>query len=176
MKTGRNKLKVALESTYSQADLIALLGFHKVLEYVEWFWEKSIVPVSCEKEILGKGIKWLKRVLTFKDVVLLCIACEMSYLGMEDDTIKNFTTLPRLHEYLDDLPRNLNKVAHLCYATENPDDGRDLRSKDLDKYFTVVKKCDFGSPIRSLNLDYLTTYYILNVSGIVERTIDMIEV
>ncbi len=174
MKIGKNELKDILERKYSEADLIALAGFNKVLEHAEWFWENHIVPVSCDKEVLGNGIKWLKRVLTFKDLVILCIACEMSYLGMENDTIKNFTNLPRLHEYLDDLPRSLNKVAHLCYGTENLDDGRELNSKHVDGHFRVVKKCDYGSHTKTLNLNYLTTYYILNVSGIAEHIISMI--
>jgi len=175
MQIKKEELNVALESTYSQADLIALLGFHIVLDYVEWFWEQNVVPVSCEKEILGKGLKWLTRILTFKDVVLLCIACEMSFLGIENDSIKDFTNLPRLHEYLDGLPGNLNKVAHLCYGTEYLDDEEALNSEHLDKYFTVVEKSDFGSLIKSPNFNYLTTYYVLNVSGIVEHIIKMIK-
>ena len=173
MKVSGKVLKDASKRKYSQSDLMAIIGDRNYLNEVDGLWRGKIVPVSCNAKLIG-GLNLLKQVFTLNEMVLLCIGCEMLRLGINEDQIKEFTTSQKLHYYLDNLPRNLNKRALLFYWCIGLDEEIDMTYNSIDIYFKVLTENDVKDCQVSIYDQTFISHYVLNITTIIEKIVGMV--
>lgn len=173
MNITKKVLKVALEKKYSQSDLMVIIGNRNYLNEVEGLWSGKIVPVSCNAKLVG-GLNLLKQVFTLKEMVLLCIGCEMLRLGINEDQIKEFTTSQHLHYYLDGLPRNLNKRALIFYWCLGLDQKIAMEYNSIASYFKVLTENEVKDCQVSIYDQTFISHYVLNITAIIEKIVGMV--
>ncbi len=171
MKVSTIVLNDVLSKKYCMAEVLPIIGFNA--DEVVCNWIDSAVSTSYKRTPENDEIKWLKRALSFKDVVLLCIACELSCMNFNVFQIREFTKIGELHEYLDELPRSPDKTALFYFSPNGLLNKRALPSNQLGDYFRIEKKDYMESILRPIYDKKCFSHFTISVSSIVEKVIDL---